>query len=77
MLVDIKPEQLNQFYQQCNIDSNQQSNFNQFINSYRRKTIREMRRNIIINSDKNNVVFYVVFTYLIIIFIIILLVYLM
>ena len=73
MLVDIKPEQLTQFYQDANIGQQEQSHFNQFINSNKRKTIREIRRNLIMNADNNYLISYMVFIYLIIITIIILL----
>ena len=64
MLVDIKPEQLTQFYQDANIGQQEQSHFNQFINSNKRKTIR---RNLIMNTDNNYLISYMVSIYLIII----------
>ena len=73
MLVDITPEQLTQFYQDANIGQQEQSHFNQFINSNKRKTIREIRRNLIMNADNNYLISYMVSIYLIIITIVILL----
>ena len=67
MLVDITPEQLTQFYQDANIGQQEQSHFNQFINSNKRKTIREIRRNLIMNADNNYLISYMVSIYLIII----------
>ena len=52
MLVNIDPEKLNKFYQDFNISKKEQSNYNKFIDSNKRKTIRDIKCDLISNAEK-------------------------
>lgn len=57
MLVNIDPEKLNKFYQDFNISKKEQTNYNNFINSNKRKQLEILNHIYISNAEKNNLLF--------------------
>lgn len=77
MLIDINPNELQQFYLDYRISCNNQTHFNRFLYNHKRRTIREIRRDLIIHANTNHLLFSLVYIYAIILFTVICLLYLM